>query len=158
MLVVRGIAGRELARPVERQPDRAQLLFHRGDVVIGPLLGRYLALDRGVLRWQSEGVPAHGVDDVEALGAHIAREYVAERVVANVANMDAPGRVGEHLEHVVFRPGIVVLGGEDRPLVPLALPAQFGFAGVVAFGTHGIAWAFVDSDPSYRRRTRPQKL
>src|SRR6478609_6588364 len=72
-------------------------------------------------------------------------------------DMDAPGRVGKHLEHVIFRPWIVVFGGEDRLLVPLALPARLGFTGVVTFGGHGIARLFVDSGPIKRRRTRPQK-
>ena len=71
--------------------------------------------------------------------------------------MDAPGRVGEHLQHVVFRPRIVVFGGENRLFVPLALPARLGFTGVVAFGGHGIAGLFVGIRPSRRRRTRPQK-
>jgi hypothetical protein len=54
-------------------------------------------------------------------------------------DMDAPGRIGEHLEHVIFRPRIVVFSGEDRLFIPLALPARFGFAGVVALGGHEIA-------------------
>ncbi len=59
MLVIRGIASREFARPVERQPDRLQLLLHRGDVVVGPGLRRHLALDRGVFRGQPERVPSN---------------------------------------------------------------------------------------------------
>ncbi len=157
VLVVSGIAGREFAGPVERQPDRPQLLLHRGDVVVGPRLRRDLALDRGVFRRQPERVPAHRVQHVEALGAHEARQHVAERVVADMPDMDAPGRVGEHLQHVIFRPRIVVFGGEDRLFVPLALPARLGFAGVVAFGGHGIAGLFVDSGRSKGGRTRPQK-
>ena len=75
---------------------------------------------------------------VEPLGAHEAGQHVAERVIADMADMDAPGGVGEHLQHIVFWPRIVVLGDEDRLFVPLALPARFGIAGVVAFGGHGI--------------------
>src|SRR5688572_32176621 len=55
------------------------------------------------------------------------------------SDMDAPRRIGEHLEHVIFRPLIVVLGGKDRLFVPDGLPAGFGFTGVVAFGGHEIA-------------------
>src|SRR3979490_3085522 len=54
-------------------------------------------------------------------------------------DMDAAGRIGEHLEHVIFRARIVVFGRKDRLFVPLALPARFGFACVVAFGGHEIA-------------------
>jgi len=138
VLVVAGIAGRELPAPVERQPDRPQLFLHRGDVVVGPCLRRDLALDRGVFGRQPERVPAHRVQHVEPLGAHEARQHVAEGVIADMPDMDAPGRVGEHLQHVIFRPLVVVFGGEDRLFVPLALPARFGISGVVAFGGHGI--------------------
>ncbi|MGY3454666.1 hypothetical protein ACVWW5_000116 [Bradyrhizobium sp. LM3.4] len=138
VLVVAGIAGRDLAAPVQRQPDRAELLLHRGDVVVSPGLRRDLALDGGVLGRQAEGVPAHRMQHVETLGAHEAGQHVAEGVIADMADMDAPRRVGEHLQHIVFRPRIVVLGDEDRLLVPGGLPARFGVAGVIAFGGHGI--------------------
>ena len=139
MLVIGGVAGREFPGPVERQPDRPQLLLHRGDVVIGPGLGSDLALDRGVLGRQAEGVPAHRVQHIVALGAHEPRQHVAQRIIADMPDMDAPGRVGEHLQHVIFWPRIVVFRREDRLLVPLALPARLGFAGVIAFGGHEIA-------------------
>src|SRR5882757_10034668 len=72
-------------------------------------------------------------------------------------DMDASRRIGEHLEHVIFRPRIIVFGGEDRLLVPLALPARLGFTGVITFGGHEIAGLLVDSGSPERRRTRPQK-
>ena len=79
---------------------------------------------------------------VEAARPHEARQHVAERVVADMADMDAPGRVGEHLQHVIFRPRVVVFRGKNRLFVPLALPARLGFACVVAFGGHEIAGLF----------------
>ena len=124
MLVVGGVAGREFAGPVERQPDRLQLLFHCGDVVVGPRFRRDLAFNRGVFRRQPERIPAHRMQHVEALGTHEARQHVAQRIIADMPDMDAPGRIREHLEHVIFRPRIVVFGGEDRLFVPLALPAR----------------------------------
>ncbi len=146
VLVIRGIAGREFPAPVERQPDRLQLLPHRRDVVVGPRLGRDIALDRGVFRRQPERVPAHRVQYVIAPGTHEARQHVAQRIVADMTDMDAPGRVGEHLEHVVFRPRIVVFAGENGLVLPLALPARLGFTGVVAFGGHGgFAGGLLDS-------------
>ena len=132
MLVVARIAGRDLARPVERQPHRLELLLHRGDVVVGPGLGVDLAVDGGVLGRHAEGVPAHRVQHGVARGAFEARDHVAHGVVADVAHVDAPRRVGEHLQHVVFRAGVVVLGGEDGLGVPGLLPTGLGLAGVVA--------------------------
>ena len=93
-----------------------------------------LALHRGVLGRHAEGVPAHRVQHVHAAGALVAGDHVAHGVVADVAHVDAPRRVGEHLQHVVFRARVVVRGPEDAALVPDLLPAGFGFAGVVAVG------------------------
>src|SRR5262249_655799 len=70
--------------------------------------------------------------------ALVARHHVAHGVVAHVAHVDAPRRVGEHLQHVVFRTRVVVAGGEDLPLIPEFLPARLGVAGVVAFRSHRI--------------------
>ncbi len=134
VFVVGGIAGRDLARPVERQSHRLQLLFHRRDVGVGPFTRMHLAVDRGVLRRQAEGVPAHRVQHGVAHGAFEARDHVAHGVIAHVAHVDAPRRVGEHLQHVIFRPRVVVPGGEDLALGPDALPAGFGLAGVIAVG------------------------
>src|SRR5258708_12627158 len=75
-----------------------------------------------------------------------------------MADMNAPGRIGEHLQHVIFRPRVVITGGEDRLFVPPALPARLGFACVVAFGGHGILRTFRGfKGRSKGRRTRPQK-
>src|SRR4051812_48718011 len=71
---------------------------------------------------------------VVALRPHIARDHVAQRVIPHMPDMDAPGWIGEHLQHVVFFAGVGVLGGEDAARVPLGLPALLGFTGVVAGG------------------------
>ena len=47
-LVVVGRAGGDLAAPVDRQAHGLHLAFHVGDVVVGPLRGRHLVLERGV--------------------------------------------------------------------------------------------------------------
>ena len=110
LVVVVEVAGRELARPIERQPHALELAAHGGDVVVGPFGGMDSALYRSVLRRQAEGVPAHGVQHVVAARAHIARDHVAHGVVAHVAHMDAPRWVGEHLKNIVFRARVVLVG------------------------------------------------
>jgi hypothetical protein len=65
-LVVLGVAGGDLAAPVDGQPHRLHLLLHVGDVVVGPLGGRHAVLQRRVLGRQAEGVPAHGHEHVVA--------------------------------------------------------------------------------------------
>ncbi len=137
VLVVARIAGRDLAAPVEREAHRLELRLHRFDVLVGPRARIDLALDGGVLGRQAERVPSHRMQHVEASGALVARHHVAHRVVAHVPHVDAPGRVGEHLQHVVFRARIGVGGGEDAALVPDFLPAGLRLAGVVTLGAHG---------------------
>ena len=154
MLVIGGIAGRDLARPVERQPHGFELRLHCGDVLIRPRLRVDLALHGRVLGRHAEGVPPHGMQHVQPHGAFEARDHVAHRVVAHVSHVDAPGRIREHLEHVVFPARIVVAGGKDAPLVPHLLPAGLRLASVVAFDGHGMSMP-AKSLPGTRAAGRP---
>ncbi len=136
VLVIGRIAGRDLARPVERQSHRLQLRPHGGDIGVGPFRRTGVVLHGGVLGRQSERVPAHRVEDIEAARTPIARHHVAHGVVAHMAHMDAPRRIGEHLEHIIFRARIVVFGLEDLRVRPGFAPFGLGFAHVVSFGPH----------------------
>src|SRR5437588_1390840 len=97
-----------------------------------------LALDGGVLSRHAESIPTHRVQHIESRGALEARNHVPHGVIAHVSHMDAPGRIGEHLEHVVFLSRIVVAGGKNLPLVPCRLPARLGLAGIVALDCHSL--------------------
>ncbi len=102
-LVVLGVAGRQLAFPRVADAQPLELALHVGDVGAGGLLGMDPALDRGVLRRQAERVPPERVQDVEALHPLGARHHVADDVVANVADVRMPRRIGEHLQAVELR-------------------------------------------------------
>ena len=130
--VVFRVAGGELALPVDAQPHRFELGPHRRDVLVGPFPGVDTALQRRVLGRHAEGVPAHRVQHVEAARFLEPGHHVAHGVVAHMAHVDAPRGVGKHLQHVVFRPGLVAGRGEGAALVPDALPFRFHRAGVVA--------------------------
>jgi hypothetical protein len=132
--IVLDIAGGELATPVDTQPDRLQLLAHRGDVGVGPALGVDLVLHGGVLGRQAEGIPAHRMQHVATHRTHIARQYVAHGIVAHVAHVDAPRGVGEHLEHVVGLAAIVVFDLEGLVVLPGLLPAWLFDTRIVALG------------------------
>ena len=131
MLVVGGIARRDLARPIERQPHRLKLLFHRRDVVVGPGFRVHLAVNGRVLCRHAEGIPTHWMQHGTTHGPFETRNHIAHCIVAHVTHMNAPRRVGEHLKHVIFRPGVVVFGREDAPLGPRSLPADLCLSGVV---------------------------
>ncbi len=132
--VVVGEAGGDFAGPVEAHAQAAELALHAGDVGEGPLAGRRVVLERGVFGGQAEGIPAHGVKHVVAAHPHVAREGVADSVVADVAHVKLAARIGQHLEHVVL--GLAAVDGVSRVQRgirgPALLPFRLDHRGVVA--------------------------
>ena len=124
--VIFRIAGGEFARPVEREADALQLRLHLGDVRLRPAARVHALFHRGVFGRHPEGVPAHRVQHLEPAHLLVARQHVAHRIVADVAHVDAPRGIGEHLEDVAFRLGAVRIGGEGARRFPCALPASVG--------------------------------
>jgi hypothetical protein len=129
--VVARVGGAELPVPVEGETDQSQLAPEVVDVLARGF-GRVLAgRDRVLLGGETEGVPAHGVEDVASLHPLPPRHDVAADVAHGVAHVQPrPGGVGEHVEHVVLgarrvEAGIVrVLGGEGLVRQPALLPAR----------------------------------
>ena len=136
--VIARMAGGELAAPVDRKPHRAELAPHRGDILVGPRAGVDALLHGRVLGRHAERVPAHRVQHVEAAGALVARDHVAHRVVPHMPHVDAPRRVGEHLQHVVFRARRIGRDDEGAALVPDRLPMGLVFPGVVSLRRGGV--------------------
>ncbi len=126
LAIVFRVAGRELATPVDGEAEQLQLLAHRRDVVVGPALGVHAALHGGVLGRHAEGVPSHRMEHGMALRAAIASDDVAHSVVADVAHVDAPRRIGEHLEDIVLRTRVLVADAEYIRTSP----------GITPFGLH----------------------
>ena len=132
LAVVAGVAGGDLARPVDREAERLHLFFHLSDIGIGPI--RRVATDghRCVFGGHTKGIPAHRVQHVMPRCDLVARDYVAHRVVAHMAHMDPARRIGEHLKHIVFRLVSVAGGLKDAILFPGLLPAGFDLGGDIA--------------------------
>ena len=142
LAVIIGLAGGEFAAPVEREADPLELGAHRRDVGPGPVAGMDLLLHRGIFGGHAERVPAHRVEHFIALHPPVPGEHVAHRVVADMAHMDAPRRIGEHLEDVALRLGTVVARTEGRLVLPDLLPVRVGLH-MVETRVHGM-----DSLPS----------
>ncbi len=85
--VVVGQAGGDLGGPVVAEAHAAHLLAHVGDVGERPLARGDVVFEGGVFGGETEGVPAHGVEDVRAAHPHEAGEGVADGVVADVAHV-----------------------------------------------------------------------
>ena len=95
------------------------------------VFGMGAVLDRGVLGRQAEGVPAERMQHVEAAHPLHARDDVADHVVADVADVRVPRRVGEHLEAVELRLGRVLGDLEGRARPPAVLPLLLDCLGLV---------------------------
>ena len=132
--VVVGQAGGDFGLPVVAQPQPPHLAAHVGDVLERPLAGRGVVLERRIFRRESKGIPAHGMEDVVALHPHVARQGIADGVVAHVAHVQLARGIGQHLQHVILGPAAVLgLGAiEIRFRIPALLPAHFDLRRIVA--------------------------
>ena len=126
LFVVLGITGGELTGPVDGQAHGLQLSPHRVDVLVGPIRRVNLALKSSVLRRQTKGIPTNRVQHVKAPRPLVARNHIAQRVVAHVAHVDGARWVREHLQHVVFFAACVGFRAESLLLIPGGLPLLFG--------------------------------
>ena len=122
--VVLRLAGGEFAAPVERETKALELRLHVGDVLTRPATRVHTLFHGGVLGGHTEGIPTHRVQDLEALHPLVAREHVTHRVIAHVADVDAPRRIGEHLEDVAARLRARIVRLEALRIVPRSLPAR----------------------------------
>ena len=135
-LVVAGVAGGDLAAPVDGQAHGLELALHVGDVLVGPLGRRHAVLQRRVLGRQAEGVPAHGHQHVVAAHAQVAREHVVDRVVAHVAHVQLAAGIRQHRAGVVLLAARVLGDAVGIGGAPLRLGSGLDVAGFVA-GIHG---------------------
>ncbi len=95
-----------------------------------------LALDGGVLRGQTEGVEANGVEDVEPLHPLVARQRVGWGLHIPVSNVQVAGRIWPHGEEVVaWRCGIGEICGVEAERLPVRLPARLNLARIVSLQT-----------------------
>ena len=131
--VVFGVAGHDHAVPVIGETHALEALLLGLDIAVGPLGRMALALDCGVFRRQAECVPAHGMQHVVAAHAVVARQHVADAVIARVAHMDVARRIGEHLEHVLLRLVGILAGLVQARLVPRLLEARLYFMRIIFF-------------------------
>ncbi len=102
--VVVGVAGDDLALPVERGAHRAQLAPHVVDVLQRPRARVDLVLDRGVLGRQPERVEADRQEDVLAVHAVEAGQRVGRGLDVPVPDVQVARRVRVHRQQVVLGP------------------------------------------------------
>ncbi len=138
--VVVRIAGGQFAAPVEAEPQGLQLLLHVGDVLARPARGRHAVGDGRVLGRQAEGVPAHRLQHVHALHAHVTGQRIADRVISHVAHVQAARRVGKHRQAVELATPGFLTRHEAGLSVPIVLGGALDGGRFVSF-LHGRAVA-----------------
>ena len=62
----------------------------------------YVSLDRRIFCRQAERVPAHGVKDIVAKRAAMARNNIAHGVISDMPHVELARRIGKHLKDVGF--------------------------------------------------------
>ena len=132
-LVVSGVGGVHNAVPVEGVTQHLQLLGEVGDVVAGHLGRMDVVLDGKVLGGQTEGVKAHGEQDVITVHALLAGDDVHSGVGTGMADMQTvAGGVGELYQTVELGlVGVTVGAGKGLLLIPLGLPLLFNGGEIV---------------------------
>src|SRR5207249_4821930 len=124
-LHVRRIRGRNLAVPVIAEAEPLDLPADVRDIPLSRDAGLCAGLDRVLFGWQSEGVVAHRMQDVEPPHALVAAPHVCGRVAFGMADMQSFTRwVGKHVEHVELRRARTLDGSERLLCLPDALPLR----------------------------------
>ena len=133
--VIGVIASGKFPRPVIGKPHAFQLVTHGADILPRPFGGVHAPFNGGVFSRQAKRIPAHGVQHVEPLGAFHPGNDITQRVVADMADMNAPRWIGEHFQDIIFWLIRVDAGSKATSLIPALLP--FFLNGGCVETTHG---------------------
>src|SRR5699024_3686134 len=113
-LVVLGVGGVDDPVPVKAKAQHFQLAGEVLDVIVGHLGGVNVIFDGVVLGGQTEGVKAHGEQDIVAVHALFTADDVHGGIGPRMAHVQAlAGGVGELHQAVKFLLFAVVVGGVD---------------------------------------------
>src|SRR5439155_7947175 len=94
-------------------------------------------LDRIVLRGRAESIPTHRVKDLETLKPSVPRPAIRKDIAAPMSDVKpGPGRVGEHIQTVVFRSWILVARFVQVVVNPVLTPLRLNLSRVVCFLRH----------------------
>ncbi len=130
-VVVLRVGGVQPPVPVQAQAVALERVRLGLDVGVGPLGGALAVLDRGILRGQTEGVPADRMQHVVTALAQVAGDDIAHHERLRVAHVQVTRGVGEHVEHVAALLGAVVERREGLVLLPELLPLLLGGGRIV---------------------------
>ncbi len=158
--VVLGVAGDDLATPVDGGAERSELLAPMGHVLVGPRSRMDPSVDRRVLGVDAERVEAHREQHVVTLHPDVARLAVRRGHRVPVADVHIPRRVREHRHEVVVRLVAVIGGRVEARRCPVRLPLRLDRSRGVALGLRlaghrGTSVRVIEWPPVHRGRKGP---
>src|SRR5262249_38260205 len=125
-LEVIGISRIDLTVPVVTEAEHLNLPAEVVDVLLCIHARMNAGLDRVLLRWQAERVPAHRVQDIEATAPAITAQDIGGGVALGMTDVQTgPAGIGEHVEDVALGPIRRIGRAKGLVLQPEALPAWF---------------------------------
>src|SRR5207247_6088707 len=105
-LVVARIGRVNFPLPIVGETNVFQLRFEFRDVLPRCDLWMLPALNCVLLRWQTECVPTHWMQDIEPAHAFVTRDDISCGITFRMSDVEASSAwVGEHVEDVKFRLG-----------------------------------------------------
>ena len=129
---VPGIGRRQLPVPVVGEAQPLHLRAKGLDVALRGDGRMHAGADRIALGRQAVGVPAHGVQDIEAAHALVAGDDVGRRVSLGMTDMQPlPGGIGKHVQDVELRLCGIDLRCKGPVHLPVLLPLRLDMLGVV---------------------------
>ncbi len=152
--IVGGLTRGDFAMPVDGQTEGLELTLHVGDVVPRPARWRDPAGHRRILRRQTEGVPAHRLQDVLSQHALVPRNDVADGVVPHMSHVQATARVGEHGQAVELLASRVHGGTEAAVPLPMVAGLGLDLLGVIGDLAH---WFVLVKDKGRPRIHHPSR-
>ena len=129
--IVLGVARHNGAVPIVGKAHALEAGLLGFDVGIRPFGRMAMVLDGSIFCRQAEGVPTHGMQNVEALHAIVASNNVANRIVAGVAHVNVTRGIREHFQDVLLGTPVFFMHLVDAAFFPSRLPTRLDLEGIV---------------------------
>ena len=129
--IVLGVARHNGAVPVVGKAHALEAGLLGFDVGIRPFGRMAMVLDGSIFCRQAEGVPTHGMQNVEALHAIVASNNVANRIVTGMAHVNVARGIREHFQDVLLGTPVFFMHLVDAAFFPSRLPTRLDLEGIV---------------------------
>ena len=133
IFIVIGETSRHFTVPVVADTESLELAAHIVHVAQRPFHGMHLMFDGGVFRGQTEGIPAHGVQNIISLHFFETGHHITDGVVAHMTHMQVPRGIREHFQKIILFFFAVFRHFEGFFFFPFFLPFGFNGLGFVLF-------------------------